>query len=201
MSMSIGTKSILYGAHCWFIHPWFVALAWWKLYGVPLDPRLWVVFFLHDIGYLGKPNMDGFEGERHVLLGAEICSRLFDWSYRPFNSQGRDDGPSWWSLCLLHSRYWAKQRHLSPRRLCYADKLAFVITPSWIYLPLVWLTGEWREYATAHNHEVHHSAEGQTPTLRQWYYPSREYVRQWVEQHKDGSADTWTRSKPTSEVL
>lgn len=35
--MKIGTKSVLYGAHCFIIHPWFVALAWWKLYGFPWD--------------------------------------------------------------------------------------------------------------------------------------------------------------------
>jgi hypothetical protein len=23
-------------AHCFFLHTWFVALAWWKLYGFPL---------------------------------------------------------------------------------------------------------------------------------------------------------------------
>lgn len=76
--MKIGTKSILFGAHCFFLHPWFVALAWWKLYGFPFDPRLWFVFFFHDFGYIGKPNMDGEEGEKHVELGAIIVSRLFD---------------------------------------------------------------------------------------------------------------------------
>jgi hypothetical protein len=73
--MKIGTKSVLFGAHCFFLHPWFVALGWWKLYGFPLDLRLWFAFFLHDIGYLGKTNMDGPEGERHVEVGAQIMAR------------------------------------------------------------------------------------------------------------------------------
>src|SRR5690348_11894818 len=47
---SIGTKSVICGAHCFFLHPWFVALAWWKLYGFPWDPRLWFAFWLHDLG-------------------------------------------------------------------------------------------------------------------------------------------------------
>lgn len=76
--MKIGTKSVLFGAHCFFLHPWFVAAAWWKLYGFPFDPRLWVAFFVHDLGYWGKPNMDGIEGERHPYFGAKIMQRLFD---------------------------------------------------------------------------------------------------------------------------
>jgi hypothetical protein len=34
--MKIGTKNVLAGAHSFFLHTWFVALAWWKLYGFPL---------------------------------------------------------------------------------------------------------------------------------------------------------------------
>ena len=34
--MKIGTKSVLAEALCFFLHPWFVALAWRKLYGFPL---------------------------------------------------------------------------------------------------------------------------------------------------------------------
>lgn len=72
--MKIGTKSVLFGAHQFLIHPWFVALGWWKLYGFPFDPRLWVAFFVHDLGYIGKPNMDGPEGERHPVFGASIMA-------------------------------------------------------------------------------------------------------------------------------
>jgi len=76
--MKIGTRSVLFGAHCFFIHPWFVAAAWWKLFGFPWDPRLWVAFAVHDIGYWGKPNMDGEEGEMHPMTGAKIMGWLFD---------------------------------------------------------------------------------------------------------------------------
>jgi hypothetical protein len=75
--MTIGTKSILYGAHCFLIHPFIVARAWWRLYGFPWHPLLWLSFFVHDLGYIGKPNMDGPEGKRHPFLGADIMS-LFD---------------------------------------------------------------------------------------------------------------------------
>jgi hypothetical protein len=76
----VGTRSILFGVHCWFIHPWFVAYCWWKLYGFPTDFRLWVAFFVHDLGYWGKKKMDDDEGETHPILGANIMHRLFDFS-------------------------------------------------------------------------------------------------------------------------
>ena len=97
--MTVGTKSVLYGAHCFFLHPWFVAAAWWKLYGFPWDPRLWVAFFVHDLGYLGKPNMDGPEGERHVELGAQIMSVF---------------GLEWANFSLYHSRFIAKRDKQKP---------------------------------------------------------------------------------------
>ena len=59
LTMTVGTKSVLFGYHAFWLHPFFVAAGWWKLYGTPLDPRLWFAFFLHDVGYVGSPNMDG----------------------------------------------------------------------------------------------------------------------------------------------
>ena len=68
--MKIGTKSVLFGYHAFWLHPFFVAEGWRRLYGFPFDPKLWAAFLLHDIGYLGKPNMDGKEGEAHPEMGA-----------------------------------------------------------------------------------------------------------------------------------
>ena len=82
--MTIGTRSVLYGAHCAVLHPWFLAVAWSKLYGFPWDVRLWASFCLHDIGYISKPNMDGCEGETHVELGAKIMGLLFGESWAAF---------------------------------------------------------------------------------------------------------------------
>ena len=75
--MRVGTKSVLFGAHCFFIHPFFVAVGWWIAWGFPWDPRLWAAFFLHDLGYLSCPNVEGPEGEEHVRLGAKIMGLLF----------------------------------------------------------------------------------------------------------------------------
>lgn len=102
--MNIGTKSVLYGAHCFFIHPWFVALAWWRIYGFPFDPRLWVAFFVHDLGYWGKPNMDGPEGESHPELGADIMGNLFDWNWSfMLHRAGSDHRCSWSASRILLS--------------------------------------------------------------------------------------------------
>lgn len=99
--MKVGTKSVLFGAHCFLLHPWFVARAWWKLYGFPFDPRLWVAFFVHDLGYWGKPNMDGPEGEEHPRLGAAIL-RMFD--RRPYDFEFMEwphGGKGVWWRCGL----------------------------------------------------------------------------------------------------
>src|SRR5450756_1147646 len=97
--MRVGTKSVLFGAHCFFIHPVFVTVGWAVLFGFPCDPRLWAAFFLHELAYLFTENMDGPEGEEHVHLGARIMGLLFgDW---------------WADFTLRHSRYWAKRNGVS----------------------------------------------------------------------------------------
>lgn len=172
ITMKIGTKSVIFGAHCFFIHPFFLALAWWKLYSFPWDIRLWFVFFLHDIGYLGKPNMDGEEGETHPELGAKIVSRLFDdgknfnansltnrdlWKYALgeksyyIDDKGKEkrvpkDGNFWYRFSLYHSRFYSKAKGIYFSPLCAADKLAVGLEPIWLYLPRVILTGEIKEY-------------------------------------------------------
>ena len=89
--MHVGTKSILFGVHNFLLHPPLVAIAWWRLYGFPRDPRLWFAFLLHDVGYFGKRSMEGPEGETHVELGARMMGRLF--------------GPQWADFCRRHSRF------------------------------------------------------------------------------------------------
>lgn len=178
--MKIGTKSVLFGAHCFFLHPFFVAYAWYKLYGFPFDPRLWVAFFVHDIGYMGKPNMDGDEGELHPYLGATFMKFFF--------------GKKWYEFTLYHSRFLAKKNNAHFSKLCVADKLAIVITPSWIYLPMVRATGEIKEYMK----DAERNSNGAIPVQDSqllWYNGVKEYVQKWVNEHKDLRPDTWTPSK------
>lgn len=200
-SRSIGTKSVLLGAHCFFLHPLFVAAAWRKLYGFPFDPRLWVAFLVHDLGYIGKPNLDGKEGERHPELGARIMGWLFDRSYEPRLVRFPEGGfiahvasTKWHDFSLYHSRYYAARERKPVSRLCFADKMAFTLTPRWLYLPMTTLTGEIREYLR--NAQTADSAHWQPTGFDKnlWHARLCEYMTAWVEKHKDGSVDTWTNA-------
>ncbi len=132
--MKPGTKSLLFGEHQVILHGLFLAMAWRRLYGFPWDPRLWACFFLHDIGYWGKPNMDGKEGSTHPELGAEIVHWLFD-EHQSIHFPWESHWPKhWYDFCILHSRDYAMSYgggYVS--RLCLADKLAFNCQPLWLW--------------------------------------------------------------------
>lgn len=130
--MKLGTKSLLFGAHQFVLHPLFLALAWWRLYGFPSDLRLWVAFLVHDWGYWGKAAMDDADGQTHPELGGRIMKALF--------------GEAWGDFTRLHSRHYAKLEGREPSPLCAADKLVLIVTPRWLYLPMVKATGEVEEY-------------------------------------------------------
>lgn len=212
--MTVGTKSVLFGAHQFLIHPWFVAWGWWTLYGFPFDPRLWVSFFVHDLGYIGKLNMDGPEGERHPVLGASLMA-IFDgvWPIRPkfliggegiaacwMTNRGAVHMGTWAKFSLLHSRYFAKTLGLQPSRLCMADKLAIALTPGWLYLPLVRASGEIHEYMAHAKHRIVGNInitddEKQrviSASQTEWYQGVQSYCRRWAFAHRDGAVDTWT---------
>lgn len=177
--MKVGTKSILAGAHCFFIHPFFVAWGWKRLFGFPWDVRLWFAFALHDIGYWGRDDMDGPSGEEHVVLGARIIGRLF--------------GSAWADECLRHSRYWSQRMGLPISRLCLADKLAFAMTPAWLYIPMASWTGELAEYMNRSkerqagdrgftNEELTLVNSG---VAREWLQGLQSYTLRWVQrQHQ-----------------
>ncbi len=208
--MTIGTKSVLFGAHCFCLHPWFVALGWWTLYGFPFDPRLWIAFFVHDLGYIGKPNMDGPEGETHPKFGARVMTRLFDRGYpkRELFQHSYHGGwvfrriayGRWGEFCLLHSRYFAKTLDKQPSRLCMADKMAIALTPAWLYLPMVRLTGEIHEYMAHAKHRIvgnikiteEEKQRVQSASRAEWYAGVQSYCRRWALAHRDGTVDTWT---------
>lgn len=182
--MRIGTKSVLFGAHAFWLHPWVLAFAWWKLYGFPIDPRLWVAFIVHDLGYFGKPNMDGPEGEEHPAFGARIMGALF--------------GPQWFAFSYYHSRYLAKRDGAHYSKLCVADKLAIALLPAWIYLPMVRATGEIQEYMKDAE-RAHPDMPLDKSSQRAWYASVQDYCRRWAMQHKDGIPDTWTATRKDSE--
>jgi hypothetical protein len=163
--MKIGTKSILIGAHCFFIHPIFVASAWIKLYSFPLDPRIWLSFFLHDIGYIGKSNMDGPEGKTHPLLGAKIMS-IF--------------GKKWYDFNKYHSRYYIKLDNKEPSKLCYADKLAISLEPNWLYIPRTTWTKEINEYIK----DWESKTKRKVTSKKEWFNEVKQYLRKWAINEK-----------------
>lgn len=189
--MRIGTKSILFGVHQFLLHPAFLWAAWTRLYGFPLDPRLYIAFAVHDLGYISRSNMDGPESEQHVELGAKIMTTLF--------------GQRWGEFCGCHSRYFARLHGLPVSRLCVADKLAFAMMPSWLYLPLARVTGELQEYMSKSIERQAGSSvfteeelsEIRSSDAKLWLRGLQSYTKRWVERHRDGGADTWTALPPS----
>ena len=179
-------------ASCFLIHPFFIAAGWLGTRGFPWDLRLWVAFFVHDLGYFRCPNVEGPEGEEHVQLGAKIMGLLF--------------GSSWADFTLRHSRYWAKKHGVGVSELCYADKMAFVLTPAWLYLPMARASGELAEYmaksrdrqggGAAFNETERAQLQSGDPAI--WLKGLQSYTRRWVEEHRSGRADTWTVSPAPS---
>lgn len=177
--MKIGTKSILFGAHQFLLHPLFVATAWWKLYGFPFDPRLWFCFFLHDVGYIGKPNMDGPQGKMHPWEVHFYIEALF--------------GRKWADFCLYHSRSIAETYNAEVSPLCVADKYAFCITPRWLYLPMTKLTGEIDEYLDDSDYKECNPRDKLTYIL--WHSYVNRILHNWVMNNKDEVMARWQKTR------
>ena len=185
--MKVGTKSLLAGAHCLLVHPFIVWRAWGRLFGSSWDIRVICACFFHDIGYFQRDEMDGPNGEEHVVLGARIMGRLF--------------GPQWADECYCHSRYWSRRMGLPVSRLCLADKLAFAMTPAWLYIPMTRWTGELAEYMERSRERQAGDRSFTDEELfllnsgdpRSWLRGLQSYTLRWVERHhaefvKDRSA-------------
>lgn len=205
--LPIGTKSVLFGAHCFFLHPFFVAAGWTKLYGFPFDPRLWVAFFVHDIGYWGCPDMDGEIGERHVEFGARIMS-AFDNSHPHISHReywDRSLRTKWHDFSLYHSRHYAKMHGAAPSRLCFADKLAFNYQIKPLYLWMTKLTGELDEYlfnakfwrGGEYISDPCHESSRLSASI--WYDDLVMWIEKYIAEFKDGAEDTVTVDRRTSE--
>jgi hypothetical protein len=167
--LKIGTRSLLFGAHQFLLHPLCLAIAWTKLYGFPRDFRLWAAFFLHDIGYFGCRDMDGLDGQHHPELGAKIMGRLF--------------GHEWEMFCLGHSRFHAHLLGIKISRLCIADKLATAIVPAWLYLPMVKVTGELPGYMAISN--VLGNAIPAPESATEWHRGMQTFLFGWVRDHRE----------------
>jgi hypothetical protein len=203
--MKLGTKSVLFGYHCILLHGWFVLWGWFSLHrfrrvrigsqdrlgklndgsiitlhrGVFTslwDYRLWLSCFLHDVGYWGKPNMDGPEGETHPEWAATFMRKRY--------------GDAWGDFCLYHSRFYAKRDGKAPSALCFPDKVAFLKYPMWLLVLLTTATGEYDEYKT--NYMRDNPGMAPFANAHEWAQGVKIYVTKWVADHKDGAEDTST---------
>lgn len=179
--MTTGTKSLLFGAHCFFLHPFFVAWGWWRLFGFPRDPRLWCCFLFHDIGYWGMTSVEGSGSERHVEPGARLVGLLC--------------GNAFADECRRHSRQWCLRNERPISRLCLADKMAFALMPPWLYLPMANWSGELAEYMArsmerqGEDHHAFNSDESDglasdDPSI--WLRALQTYTGRWVLRAQSG---------------
>lgn len=162
--MNVGTKSILFGVHQFLWHPLTVGLAWFALYGKWPKWHEWVAIFCHDLGYWGCPNMDGEEGQRHPVRGADLTANivlrisLALLSLRhPIRYWNRtlmfDDWVGSFELAagtrrlaLGHSRFYAKKYGVPISPLFKADKASIYFDPKFFYLFRARASGEILEY-------------------------------------------------------
>lgn len=171
--MKIGTKTILFGIHQFLLHPLTLAYCWGIMYEWAdlLSPKLWITFFVHDIGYWGKTNLDGEEGERHPEVGARIMTRV--------------GGKVWGQFSLYHSRFYAKRDRQTHSLLCQPDKLTYIVTPRWLYKILSHLSGEIHEYMSEELHDgkynymtVNYGAY--RTTFNDWHAGVSDYMIRWI---------------------
>ncbi len=140
--MSIGTKSVLFGVHAFWVHPVVVALAW-RRYHRQWPNRLteWIAIFFHDFGYWGKPNMDGKEGKGHPWDGCHYAEKFL----RFFGYDLQTIVPVFVHI-MGHSRSFCKEYGYAISPLCAPDKLSILIEPSWFYFLRAHLSGEIYEF-------------------------------------------------------
>jgi hypothetical protein len=175
-------KSVLFGAHAFSLHPLAVLVAYTWLFGCPRDPRLILAILIHDVGYWGMDSVEGDGSAEHVELGGRIMDRLC--------------GRRWGNFVRRHSRSWCELHDQPYSRLCIADKLAFVITPGWLYLPMAKASGELGEYMTAADgregdgrftEPERRLLQSGDPTL--WLKGLKSYTKRWVEAHRNGQCE------------
>lgn len=176
-TVKIGTKSLLFGAHQFILHPICVFVAWWKLYGFPWDPRLWVAFVIHDWGYWGSPDMDGRRGEEHPEWGGKVMGKLF--------------GRQWYYWTIFHSRFLSRRYGAPFSELCVADKYATTLVPGWFYVPTARATGEIQEYRDIKKHKDDLGVNLDSSTNYEWYENFRQHMIKWVGENRQVAAAPW----------
>lgn len=210
--MKIGTKSVLFGAHQFLLHPLVLALAWWKLHRfnrVDIGDRQVADTLQDEYGQRWPCPVYRPEYASLWRPALWVAFIVHDWGYwgKP-NMDGPEGelhplagaaimralfGEPWGRFTLYHSRYFARRDNADPSPLCVADKLAIALLPWWLYLPMTRATGELHEYMSDPKYQ-----DGRTADMspRQWYTNCQGYVREWVDAHRHGGRDTWTNLRP-----
>lgn len=129
--ISVGTKSLLIGAH-WPLHLVQVALAWRWIYGAWPTWKEGIAIALHDIGYIGCKELDGPDGTRHPELGAVIAENLL--------------GAEYGALVRGHSKGYADLVGVPLSKMYGADKAAHAFVWSRSYVLRTAITGELKQY-------------------------------------------------------
>jgi hypothetical protein len=147
--VKIGTKSLLFGVHQFFIHPLFVFWGWTKLYRWP-NWRELICIIIYDWGYWGCPDIDGEQGTKHSLWAGNIMYKYFKSPNIRLDTDFKVIYTTELSyLCTYHSRFYTNWRNgrsqqykIMPSKLYWADKLGLSLYPTWLWIFLTKLTGE-----------------------------------------------------------
>lgn len=153
--MKRGTLSILVGVHQFLWHPFTVWRAWKYLYKRNPTWIELVAIFCHDLGYWGKPDMDGVEGRTHPEGGANLACNIVYYVGRLVYKKQSDAvlmSESVRELCLWHSTHYAQLAGGQVSALYLPDKVCVLFDPPWFYKLRAWLSGELAEYVDRENH-------------------------------------------------
>jgi len=140
---SVGTRSVLWGAHQFLWHPLTVWLAWVKLYHQ--FPNRWenLAILLHDTpGYWGCKSMDGpSDGKLHPYRSARVAKRV-----ARFFGARESEVAYIEELILGHSRSFCKSESRKLSELNAPDKLSILFDPACFYWLRTTLSREIIEY-------------------------------------------------------
>ena len=140
--ISIGTKSLIFGAH-WPPHIAAVVASWRWLYGSWPTWKEFVAICIHDIGYLGCEHMENGKGMLHPARGARIADRLL--------------GKQYGDLIRGHSKGYAEAFGVPLSKMYPPDKLAIAFDTALFYTFRTRITGELEQYRTAG--DAHHQPQ------------------------------------------
>jgi hypothetical protein len=175
-----GTLSILVGVHNLVWHPFTVWRAWRYLYKRSPSVYELIAIICHDLGYWGKPDMDGKEGQTHPEGGANIAMHLAYWvaRLRGVSYEGAIlNALRIYKLSLFHSTYYAQSKNAHVSALYLPDKVCVLFDPPWFYKLRARLSGELAEYVENANKKREGGSGFNSPDLWLAWYRQRMHIK------------------------